>query len=51
MKTKECPSCAMDVEKDAKFCPICDFHFPKRNPIYRIVALLLALLMLLFFIF
>jgi hypothetical protein len=50
MKTKECPSCAMDIDQKAEFCPICDYQFPKRNVIYQIVALLLALLMLLLFI-
>ena len=50
MKTKECPSCAMDVDENAQFCPICNFHFPKRNSIYQIVALLLVVLLLLMFI-
>lgn len=50
-KTKECPSCAMEVDKDLEFCPICQYHFPKRNPVYQWLAILLALLLLLMFIF
>jgi len=46
MKTKECPSCAMDIDKNADFCPICLFEFPKRNPIYQWIAIILALFFL-----
>ncbi|MCH7396892.1 hypothetical protein MM236_02790 [Belliella sp. DSM 107340] len=51
MKTKECPSCAMNVDKKAIFCPICEFEFPRRNPIYSIIAILMAILLLMLFIF
>ena len=50
-KTKECPSCAMDINSKAKFCPICEYHFPKRNPVYQWIAILLAILMLLLMLF
>jgi predicted amidophosphoribosyltransferase len=30
VKTKECPSCAMEVENSLSICPICQFEFPKR---------------------
>ncbi|MCH6202067.1 hypothetical protein MMU07_20995 [Aquiflexum sp. LQ15W] len=46
-KTKECPSCAMDIDSKAEFCPICEYHFPKTNPIYQWIAILLAILLLL----
>jgi predicted amidophosphoribosyltransferase len=50
-KTKECPSCAMDIDPKAEFCPICEYHFPKTNPLYQWVAILLAILMLLLLFF
>lgn len=46
-KTKECPSCAMDIDSKAEFCPICDYHFPKKSALYQWIAILLAILMLL----
>ncbi|EKB47362.1 hypothetical protein B879_04040 [Cecembia lonarensis LW9] len=49
-QTKECPSCAMEVDKKAVICPICQYEFPKRNPIYQWLAILLALFFLLMFI-
>ncbi|WP_291781269.1 hypothetical protein [Cecembia sp.] len=49
-QTKECPSCAMEVDKKADICPICQFEFPKRNPVYQWMAILLALFFLLMFI-
>lgn len=50
-KTIECPSCAMMVDKVLEFCPICQYQFPKTNPFYQWLAILLALLFLLMFIF
>ena len=47
MKKRECPSCAMEVDAKAKTCPICQFEFPQRNPIYAWGAVILALLFLL----
>ncbi|AFL85222.1 hypothetical protein Belba_2678 [Belliella baltica DSM 15883] len=41
----------MDVDKTAVFCPICNFEFPRRNPIYAWVAVLLAIFLLILFIF
>nr|WP_139827943.1 zinc ribbon domain-containing protein [Marivirga sericea] len=46
---KECPSCAMMIEKNAQICPICQYEFPRasyRNYL-KWVALLLAVLFLL----
>lgn len=45
--TKECPSCAMEVEKSSKICPICAYEFPQRSPVYQWVAILLAIVFLL----
>ncbi|WP_170134440.1 hypothetical protein [Echinicola strongylocentroti] len=50
MKTKECPSCAMEVDAKAKICPICQFEFPQRSPIIQWVAILLAILFVLLYV-
>ncbi|WP_200979392.1 hypothetical protein [Echinicola sp. 20G] len=50
MKTKECPSCAMEVDVKANTCPICKYEFPKRSPIYQWVAILLAILFILMYV-
>jgi len=44
MKTKECPSCAMQVDAKSKVCPICQYEFTQTNRTWQIVALLLVLL-------
>jgi RNA polymerase subunit RPABC4/transcription elongation factor Spt4 len=51
IKKRECPSCAMEVNENEEFCPVCQFHFPKRNPILSWVAIFLVILFLLFLIF
>lgn len=50
MKTKECPSCAMEIDVKAKICPICQYEFPKRSPIIQIVAILLVILFVLMYV-
>lgn len=44
MKTKECPSCAMQVDAKSKLCPICQYEFTQTNRTWQVVALLLVLL-------
>ncbi|WP_186756867.1 hypothetical protein [Echinicola salinicaeni] len=51
MKTRECPSCAMEVDAKADLCPICKYEFPKNSPIIQIVAILLVILFVLMYIF
>ena len=51
MKTKECPSCAMEIDKNARVCPICGYEFPQQKVGFQILAILLILLVLLFFLF
>ncbi|MDA0193682.1 MAG: hypothetical protein O2887_00765 [Bacteroidetes bacterium] len=48
MKKKECPSCAMEVDSGAKECPICGYEFANTSASLKLIALLLALLFLLF---
>ncbi len=51
MKTKECPSCAMEVDAKSKVCPICQYEFTDFPISYKWVAALLILLFLLLIIF
>jgi len=51
MKTKECPSCAMEVDKKSKICPICNYEFAGRTGGIKWLALFLVLLFLLYLIF
>ena len=46
MKTKECPSCAMDVDAKSKLCPICGYEFPSINLGLKVIAIVLILLSL-----
>jgi succinate dehydrogenase/fumarate reductase-like Fe-S protein len=50
MKKKECPSCAMEIDAKAKECPICGYEFPATNKVYQLVAILLIILFILYFI-
>ncbi|QSE96879.1 zinc ribbon domain-containing protein [Fulvivirga lutea] len=51
MDKKECPSCAMEIDKRAKECPICGYEFPQTDLWLKITAILLILLFLYFMIF
>ena len=44
MKIKECPSCAMEVEKQAQVCPICGYEFPQQKSTIRWIALVMLIL-------
>lgn len=48
MKTKECPSCAMEVDAKSKVCPICEYEFAEIRTSYKWVAVLLIIVMLLY---
>ena len=50
MKKKECPSCAMEIDSSEERCPICGYEFPTQSPVIRWVAILLVILIILFFI-
>lgn len=49
MKKKECPSCAMNIDSKEKECPICGHHFQDFSMSIQIIAIVLAILMFLFF--
>lgn len=42
---KECPSCALEVEKEAEVCPYCGYEFPEEKSSLKYAAILMALLM------
>ena len=51
MKKRECPSCAMQVDRTARECPICKYEFAdETNLSYKWVAILLILLFFLYMI-
>lgn len=51
MKTKECPSCAMDIDARAKVCPICQYEFAEPSSGMRVAVILLAIILLLLSLF
>jgi len=49
MKTKECPSCAMEVDSESRVCPVCSYEFTDSNKGgLKWIALLLAVLFFLY---
>ncbi|MCA6363534.1 MAG: hypothetical protein IM638_10885 [Bacteroidetes bacterium] len=50
MKTKECPSCAMEIPKNAEECPVCNFEFPvqPKSHTWIIWIVLIAFVLMLF---
>lgn len=46
MKKKECPSCAMEIDANAKVCPICQYEFAEYSSGMKWVAILLIALIL-----
>jgi len=51
MKTKECPSCAMEVDSDSTECMYCHYEFPTQNKGYVWIAVLLIIFFLWLIIF
>jgi RNA polymerase subunit RPABC4/transcription elongation factor Spt4 len=49
--TKECPSCAMEVEKKSNICPICGYEFAEYSSTIKWLALLLIIAFLLLLLF
>lgn len=48
--TKECPSCAMEIDSKAKICPICQYEFPRQASGTIWIAVLLIIVFVLMFI-
>ena len=51
MKTKECPSCAMEVDTKSNVCPICKYQFANQYAGLKWAAIALALLFLFYLIY
>ena len=49
MKKKECPSCAMKIDAKSKVCEVCNYEFPDHNRGLKWAAFLLAVLLLLLY--
>lgn len=43
---KECPACALDIDGEAEVCPYCGYEFPRQASSVKIVAVVMALLLL-----
>jgi len=46
MEKIECPSCAVEVDKENDVCPICGYEFPKQSLSFKIGVWILILLVL-----
>lgn len=44
-ETKECPSCALEVDASEEVCPYCSYEFPRQNPRLKYYVLLFVVLM------
>jgi len=44
MAKKECPSCAVDIEKEYDVCTICGYEFPKQKSSMKYLAIILVIL-------
>jgi len=51
MRKKECPSCALEVDEKEKVCPYCGYEFPVLGKGYVVVAIILLIVIALYFIF
>lgn len=43
---RECPSCALPIERDADTCPYCGYDLPQQKSSLKIAAIVFAVLML-----
>jgi RNA polymerase subunit RPABC4/transcription elongation factor Spt4 len=46
-KEKECPSCAMKIDKDEKICPVCGYEFPRQSPVFIAAVVIMILIFIL----
>lgn len=46
---QECPSCAMMIDADVVACPICGYEFPKASKGIKWVAILLLVVIGIYF--
>ncbi len=51
MEKIECPSCAVEIDKNSDVCPICGYDLPKQSASLKIAVWVFIALMLLWVIF
>jgi len=51
MPKKECPGCAIEVDKKEEICPVCGYEFPEQPKSVKIAAILMVILLLLWLLF
>ncbi len=51
MKKKECPACAMSIDRDKNVCPVCGYEFPKEQPLFKFLIVLLVIAFVIFIAF
>jgi len=42
----ECPSCALPIDDHEEVCPYCGYERPRDRPAWKIVAIIVALLLI-----
>jgi len=50
MKKKECPACAVQIDKNAAVCPICGYEFPRPSRFTQIMVWLMILLLVIWWV-
>ncbi|HWA33710.1 MAG TPA: zinc ribbon domain-containing protein [Cyclobacteriaceae bacterium] len=45
-RTKECPSCAMEIKANSKVCPICGYEFAGTDTWIKVLAAILLIVFL-----
>jgi predicted amidophosphoribosyltransferase len=43
---RECPSCALPIDVEAEECPYCGYDLPRQKSSVRIVAIVMAILLI-----
>lgn len=51
MEKKECPGCAMEVDREAEVCPICGYEFPQQSASVKVMVWVMVILLLLWLVF
>jgi predicted nucleic acid-binding Zn ribbon protein len=43
---RECPACALPIDREADVCPYCGYDLPKQKNSLKLAALIMALLLI-----
>ena len=44
-KTRECPSCALEIESREETCPYCGYELPREKQGWKLVAIIAVILL------